>query len=71
VGKRDAMKSRRERLLLLQMKQQHCYRAYLSGEMDKEEYLLAIYPIDCAIDRLELSFLYGRMNRLLKTKKKP
>jgi len=64
------MKSRRERLLELHARQQFFYRAYLSGEIDKEEYLLTIYPIDCAIDRLELSFLYGRMNRLLKTKKK-
>jgi len=62
------MKTRLEQLRLLQRKQRYLYEAYQEGEMDTKDYLLALYPLDRAIDRLELSFLLGRMQRFKKLK---
>jgi len=64
------MRNRSEKLKELHRRQLCFYEAYLSGEINKETYLLSIYPLDCEIDRLELSYLYGRMNRLHKLKKR-
>jgi hypothetical protein len=58
------MNTRLEQLRLLQRKRQCLYEAYQREEMDTQAYLLAIYPLDCAVDRLELSYLLGRLQHL-------
>ena len=54
------MKTRLEQLRQLQRRQQYLYREYLQGKLDTRAYLIALHPLDRAIDRIELSFLIGK-----------
>jgi len=57
-----------EELDRLQRKRQKLYESYQREEIDAQDYLLAIHPLDHAIDRLEISFLFGKLKRIEEVK---
>jgi hypothetical protein len=60
----------KKRLCMIQGRREYCYRAYQKGEIDQKEYLSRIYPLDIAIEHLEISILLQQLSNYIQKRKK-